>query len=188
MKQIIQNYKSGKVELLDVDVPKVSSGTVIVKNMASLLSLGTERSMIELGKKSLLGKARARPDLVKRFLEKARQEGLLKTFQEAMGRLDNPVPLGYSSAGVVVEVGSNVHKFSPGDRVACIGAGYASHAEYVRVPEMLCARIPDGVSFDEAAFGMLGIIALHGIRCAKPNNRDTFGVIDFNKIRTGEET
>jgi len=182
LKQIIQNYKSGKVELLDVDVPKVSGGTVIVKNMASLLSLGTERSMIELGKKSLLGKARARPDLVKRFFEKARQEGLLKTFQEAMGRLDNPVALGYSSAGVVVEVANNVHKFSPGDKVACIGAGYASHAEYVRVPEMLCARIPEGVSFDEAAFGMLGIIAVHGIRCAKLNFGDKVAVIGLGLL------
>ncbi|MEM4360083.1 MAG: bi-domain-containing oxidoreductase, partial [Candidatus Bilamarchaeaceae archaeon] len=123
-----------------------------------------------------------RPDLVKRFLEKASQEGWVKTFKEAMGRLDNPVPLGYSSAGIVVEVGTNVHKFSPGDRVACVGAGYASHAEYVRVPEMLCARIPDGVTFDEAAFGMLGIIALHGIRCAKLNFGDSVAVIGLGLL------
>jgi len=182
VKQVTQNYKSGKVELLDVDVPKVSGGTVVVRNMASLLSLGTERSMIELGKKSLLGKARARPDLLKRFMEKARQEGLFKTFQEAMGRLDNPVALGYSSAGVVVEVGSNVHRFSPGDKVACIGAGYASHAEYIRVPEMLCAKIPEGVSFEEASFGMLGIIALHGIRCAKLSFGDTVAVMGLGLL------
>lgn len=182
MKQIIQNYKSGKVELIDTEIPQVTAGSVLVKNMASLLSLGTERSMIELGKKSLLGKARARPDLVKRFFEKARQEGLFKTFQEAMGRLDNPVPLGYSSAGIVVKVGNNVHKFTPGDRVACIGAGYASHAEYIRVPEMLCAHIPEGVSFDEAAFGMLGIIALHGIRCAKLNFGDRVAVMGLGLL------
>jgi len=138
-----------------------------VVNAASLVSIGTERSMIELGQKSLLGKAKARPDLVKRFLEKAQKEGFYKTFQEALGRLDTPTALGYSSAGIVVEVGRNVRKFSPGDRVACIGTGYASHAEYVKVPENLCCSIPDGISFEEASFGMLGIIALNGIRCAK---------------------
>jgi polar amino acid transport system substrate-binding protein len=129
--------------------------------------MGTERSMIELGKKSLLGKARARPDLVKRFIEKSKKEGLLKTFQEALGRLDQPTALGYSAAGVVVEVGSNVHGISVGDRVACIGACYASHAEYIKVPENLCCRIPDDLPFEEASFGMLGVIALNGIRLAK---------------------
>ncbi|GER94639.1 oxidoreductase [hot springs metagenome] len=167
MKQLIQNYRTGELEIADVPVPNVSSNTVLVKNYASLVSVGTERSIIDLGKKSLLGKAKARPDLVKRFLDKAKKEGFLKTFQEALGRLDNPTPLGYSSAGVVIETGRNVHKFSVGDRIACIGAGYASHAEYITVPENLCCKIPDNVSFEEASFGMLGIIAMHGIRCAK---------------------
>jgi len=195
MKQIIQNYRTGNLELAEVPAPLCSSNKILVKNMSSLISIGTERSIIELGKKSLLGKAKARPDLVKRFIDKGKKEGFLKTFQEALGRLDNPTSLGYSSSGIVIEVGANVHKFSPGDKVACIGAGYASHAEYITVPEMLCARIPgignsymlsvDGypekeikdhitdslstnncVSFEEASFGMLGIIALHGIRCA----------------------
>ncbi len=166
MLQLIQNYRTGKIELVDVPVPRVGSKYVLVKNVASAVSVGTERSMIELGRKSLLGKARARPDLVKRFFEKAKQQGLIKTFHEALERLDEPVPLGYSSAGVVVEVGSAVRSFSPGDRVACIGAGFASHAEYVCVPEMLCSKIPPEVDFDEAAFGMLGIIAMHGIRSA----------------------
>ena len=182
MKQVIQNYKTGKVEIIDTEPPRVTGNTVIVQNMASLLSLGTERSMIELGKKSLLGKARARPDLVKRFMEKAKQEGLIKTFQEALGRLDNPVPLGYSSAGIVKQVGINCHRFSPGDRVACIGAGYASHAEYVRVPENLCACIPENVSFEEAAFGMLGTVALHGIRCAKLTFGEAVAVIGLGLL------
>ncbi len=166
MKQLIQNYRTGKIELADVPIPLCGANSVLVKNQASLISIGTEKSIIELGRKSLLGKAKARPDLVKRFIEKAKKEGFWKTFQEALGRLDNPTPLGYSSAGVVVEVGKNVHKFSVGDRVACIGAGYACHAEYITVPENLCVRLPDNVSFEEGAFGMLGIIALHGIRCA----------------------
>lgn len=166
MKQVLQSYSTGKIELADVPVPACSSNNVLVRNVASLISIGTERSIIELGKKSLLGKARARPDLVKRFMEKAQNEGFVKTFKEALGRLDNPTALGYSSAGKVIHVGSNVHAFSVGDNVACIGAGYAGHAEVVSVPSMLCARIPGDLSFGEASFGMLGIIALHGIRCA----------------------
>lgn len=182
MLQLIQNYRTGKLELADVPVPGVSANTILVKNYASLISIGTERSIIELGRKSLLGKAKARPDLVKRFLDKAKKEGFWKTFQEALGRLDNPVPLGYSSAGVVVEVGRNIHKFSPGDRVACIGAGYASHAEYITVPENLCCLIPENVSFEEASFGMLGSIAMHGIRCANLTFGERVAVIGLGLL------
>lgn len=182
MFQLVQNYRTGEIELVNVPIPNCGSNSVLVKNHFSLVSIGTERSIIELGKKSLLGKARARPDLVKRFLDKAKKEGFLKTFQEALGRLDNPVPLGYSSAGVVVEVGKNVHKFSVGDKVACVGAGYAAHAEYITVPENLCCKIPENVSFEEASFGMLGIIALHGIRCANLTFGERVAVIGLGLI------
>ncbi len=182
MKQIIQNYRTGELELTDVPVPLCSSNRILVKNLSSLVSIGTERSIIELGRKSLLGKARARPDLVKRFMDKAKKEGFIKTFKEALGRLDNPVPLGYSSAGVVVEAGNNVNKFSPSDRVACIGAGYASHAEYITVPENLCCKIPDNLTYEEASFGMLGIIALHGIRCAKLTFGESVAVIGLGLL------
>jgi predicted dehydrogenase/threonine dehydrogenase-like Zn-dependent dehydrogenase len=182
MKQVIQNYSTGKLELAEVPVPRCSSNKVLVKNIASLISIGTERSIIELGKKSLLGKARARPDLVKRFVDKSKKEGLLKTFKEALGRLDNPTALGYSSAGIVVEVGKGIHRFSPGDKVACIGAGYASHAEYVTVPENLCCKIPDGLSCEEASFGMLGVIALHGVRCGKLEFGETVAVIGLGLL------
>jgi len=182
MVQLIQNYKTGKLELVDVPIPKCGSNYLLIKNVSSLVSIGTERSIIDLGKKSLLGKAKARPDLVKRFLDKANKEGFLKTFQEALGRLDTPTPLGYSSAGIVVEVGKNVHKFAVGDRVACIGAGYASHAEYIAVPEHLCSRIPEGVGFDEASFGMLGIIALHGIRTANLTFGERVAVIGLGLL------
>jgi predicted dehydrogenase/threonine dehydrogenase-like Zn-dependent dehydrogenase len=180
--QLVQNYRTGEIELVDVPVPRVGSKYVLVKNVASVVSVGTERSMIELGRKSLLGKARARPDLVKRFLEKAKQQGFIKTFQEALERLDEPVPLGYSSAGVVVEVGSAVRNLSPGDRVACIGPGFASHAEYICVPEMLCSKIPPNVDFDEAAFGMLGIIAMHGIRSANLTMGEKVAVIGLGLL------
>jgi len=182
MKQIIQNYRTGVIELAEVPVPTCSADTILIRNSASLISIGTERSVIEIGRKSILGKAKARPDLVKRFLEKAQKEGFYKTFQEALGRLDQPTALGYSSAGVAVEVGSNVHKYSPGDRVACIGAGYASHAGYVRVPGNLCCRIPDGLSFEEASFGMLGIIALNGIRCAKLTFGESVAVVGLGLL------
>lgn len=182
MKQIIQNYRSGRLELIDAPVPVCTSNTVLVKNMCSLVSIGTERSIIELGKKSLLGKAKARPDLVRRFKEKALKEGLLNTFKQALERLDNPTALGYSSAGIVVEVGNEIHNFSPGDTVACIGAGYALHAEYVRIPNNLLVKIPFGLSFEEASFGMLGIIALHGIRNAKITFGESVAVIGLGLL------
>lgn len=167
MKQVIQHYKTGAVTVRDVPTPQCRSKTILVQNYHSLLSIGTERSIIALGKKSLLGKARARPDLVKRAIDKAKKEGLRKTFQEAMGRLDTPTPLGYSSAGVVIAAGDTVQTFSPGDRIACIGQGYASHAEMITVPLNLACKIPDNVSTESAAFGMLGTIAMHGVRCAQ---------------------
>ena len=166
MKQIIQNYKTGEVKLRDVPVPRCGGKRILVRNRASLVSIGTERSTIELGRKSIVRKATARPDLVRRAWEKAKKEGLLKTYQEAMGRLESPTPLGYSCAGIVEECGIAANEFSPGDKVACIGQGFAGHSEFVSIPVNLACRIPEGVSDEEAAFGMLGIIALHGIRCA----------------------
>ncbi len=166
MKQVVQSYKTGDVTLRDVPVPNCGSKYILVRNRNSLISLGTERSTIELGRKSLLGKAASRPDLVRRAWDKAKKEGLLKTWQEAMGRLDTPTPLGYSSAGVIEQCGFAATEFSPGDRVACVGQGFASHAELVSIPVNLACRIPDQVSEQEAAFGMLGIIALHGLRSA----------------------
>jgi predicted dehydrogenase len=166
MKQVVQSYKTGDVSLRDVPVPQCGSKRVLVRNSCSLISLGTERSTIELGRKSLMGKAASRPDLVRRAWEKAKKEGFLKTWHEAMGRLDTPTPLGYSGAGVVEQCGVAATEFSPGDRVACIGQGFASHAEFVSIPVNLACRIPEGVTEQEASFGMLGIIALHGIRSA----------------------
>ena len=166
MKQVVQSYKTGDVSLRDVPVPQCGSKRILVRNSCSLISLGTERSTIELGRKSLMGKAASRPDLVRRAWDKAKKEGFLKTWQEAMGRLDTPTPLGYSSAGVIEQCGIAATEFSPGDRVACIGQGFASHAEFVSIPVNLACRIPEGVTEQEASFGMLGIIALHGIRSA----------------------
>ena len=166
MKQIVQSYKTGEVKLRDVPVPLCGSKCILVRTGTSLISIGTERSVIDLGRKSLAGKAAARPDLVRRVWDKAKKEGLLKTYKEVLGRIDTPTPLGYSCSGMIEECGLAATEFSPGDRVACIGQGFASHAEFVSMPVNLSCRIPEGVSDEEAAFGMLGIIALHGIRCA----------------------
>ncbi len=164
MKAVVQSYRSGAVQVEDVPVPHCPENGVLVRNIASLVSVGTERSMIELGRKSLIGKARARPDLLKRALEKGRREGYWKVFQESLARLDSPVPLGYSSAGVIVEVGVAAHGFSPGQRVACVGHTFASHAEFASVPSNMACPIPEQVSYEEAAFCMLGAIAMHGVR------------------------
>jgi predicted dehydrogenase/threonine dehydrogenase-like Zn-dependent dehydrogenase len=168
MKQVVLSYKSGELSLQDVPAPLCKPGGVVVRTLCSLISAGTERGLIELGRKTIVGKAMARPDLVKRVVDKARKEGLVATFHLAMGRLDTPTPLGYSSAGEIVEVGAGVTRFQVGDRVACIGASFATHSEHAWVPQNLCAHLPEGATPEEGAYGMLGIIALHGVRCARP--------------------
>lgn len=171
MKQLIQSYRTGELELAEVPAPEVTKYTVLIRTAASLVSLGTERYMLEFAKKSLLEKARSRPDLVKQVIAKAQTEGPLEAYRQAMGRLDTPVPLGYSAAGVVIAVGDKVAGFAVGDRVACAGSGYASHAEIIRVPKNLVVKIPEpknrpAISFEEAAFVALGGIAVHAVRLA----------------------
>src|SRR5207244_1196115 len=122
------------------------------RTRASLVSVGTEKYMLELASKSLLGKALARPDLVKQVIAKAQSEGIAEAWRQAMGRLDTPVPLGYSSAGVVIGVGDGVEGWRVGERVACAGSGYACHADIVSVPINLCVQLPDEVTDESAAF------------------------------------
>jgi predicted dehydrogenase/threonine dehydrogenase-like Zn-dependent dehydrogenase len=150
--------------------------------MASLVSVGTEKYMLELAKKSLVGKALARPDLVRQVIAKAQAEGILEAWRQAMGRLDTPVPLGYSSAGVVMDVGPGVQGFAVGDRVACAGSGYAGHAEVVSVPVNLCVKIPEGVDFEAAAFVALGGIALEAVRMAQVSLGETVVVIGLGLL------
>ncbi|MDA1349454.1 MAG: zinc-binding alcohol dehydrogenase, partial [Chloroflexi bacterium] len=166
MKSLEQNYRKGTLEVVDVPHPKAAAGRVIVRTVASLASVGTEKAMVELARKSLVGKARARPDLVKQVLDKARTDGLLETWRQVMGRLETPIQLGYSSAGTVIEVGPGVDGFRTGDRVACTGSGYAGHAEVVSVPAKLCVQVPDDVDFQSASFVALGGIALESVRMA----------------------
>ncbi len=174
--------KSGVLTVADVPPPSVRPGHLLVRTAASLISAGTEKSKIDLGKKSLFGKAKERPDLVKKVLDKVKSEGLASTFSAVKAKLDAAVALGYSAAGTVVEVGEGVDGFSVGDRVACAGAGFASHAEMISVPKNLCVRIPDGVSFDAASFGTLGAIALQGVRLAEPTLGEAFVVIGLGLL------
>lgn len=166
MKQVLQNLKTGQTEVIDVPVPTPGRGEALVRNAASLVSVGTERMLVEFAARSLVGKARSRPDLVRQVLDKARREGLLTTIEAALNRLDQPLPLGYSSSGVITALGHNLSAFHIGQRVACSGGGYAVHAEVVRVPGNLLTPLPENVDFESAAFTTLGAIALHGFRLA----------------------
>ncbi|MEO7786413.1 MAG: bi-domain-containing oxidoreductase [Sphingomicrobium sp.] len=167
MKQIEQHYRSGRMRLVDVPAPRPGPGAALVRTTVSLISAGTEKQIVELAKASLAGKAMARPDLVRQVIRKARTEGLLQTIKKVRAKLDTPIPLGYSLAGVVVEAGP-ASGVAVGDRVACAGAGIANHADYNVVPKNLMARIPDGVSDEAASFATVGAIALQGVRITAP--------------------
>ena len=177
MKQVIQNNRTGQLTIADVPAPSPQPGQVLVRNLRSLVSAGTERAGVDFARKSLLGKAKSRPDLVRQVVAKTRRDGLLNTWRTVRDRLDASQALGYSCAGEVVEVGQGVDDISIGDRVACAGSGYASHAEFVAVPRNLVATIPEGVSYDDAVFATVGAIALQGIRRAKLTSGETVGVI-----------
>jgi len=182
MKQITQTYRSGELSVADVPPPALRPGGVLVAVAASLVSAGTERTMVGLAQASMLEKARQRPDLVRQVLDKARQEGPLTTYQKVMTRLDSLSPLGYSCAGTVIAVGEGVTDLKPGDPVACAGAGYANHAEVVFVPRNLVAPIVGSVPFEAAAFTTVGAIALQGIRQAQPALGETVAVIGLGLI------
>ena len=174
--------RSGVVGVYDVPPPGVQRGRLLVRTAASLISAGTEKNTVDMGKKSLLGKARQRPDLVKQVIEKARTEGLMNTYTAVKAKLDGTKALGYSASGIVTAVGDDVIGFKAGDRVACAGAGYASHAEVISVPQNLCVRLSDEIGFDEGAFGTLGAIALQGVRLSQPTLGEAFVVIGLGLL------
>ena len=168
MKQVEQNYRSGVLRLIDAPVPRAGGGRNLVATRVSLISAGTEKQIIDLARSSLAGKAMARPDLVRKTLQKVRNEGLLPTVQKVFAKLDTPIPLGYSLAGTVVEAGGDAGGYAVGDRIACAGAAVANHAEYNAVPKNLSVRIPAGVDDEAASFVTIGAIALQGVRVANP--------------------
>ncbi len=182
MKQVIQNFRSGVLKVDEVPETMVKRGGVLVRNVTSLISAGTEKMAVDLAQRSLVGKAKERPDLVKQVLGKLRRDGLMSTLNTVKARLDAPLALGYSCAGVVAEVGQGAEEFQVGDRVACAGMSYASHAETVFVPKNLTVKIPAEVSFDEAACVTLGAIALQGVRTAEVKLGDAVAVIGLGVL------
>lgn len=182
MKQVLQNAKTGSVRVLDVPAPLVQPGHLLVRAAASLISAGTERSSVESAQKTLITRAIEQPHLVKRALDKARTEGVGRTVDAIRGKLASFTALGYSAAGTVLDFGNEVNSFRVGDRVACAGVGYASHAEVLSVPQNLCVRLPDQVAFDSAAFATVGAIALQGVRLAELTLGESVVVIGLGLI------
>ena len=167
MKAVLQNMKSGVLKVEDVPAPALRRGGILVRVQRSLISLGTERAVIALAKKGPLGKAQDRPDLVRKVLNKAQQEGLWNTYQVVKNLLSSPIPLGYSCAGEVIAVGEEAHEFHVGDRVACAGLNYANHADIDYVPRNLAVPIPNELGYDSACFVTMGAIAMQGVRLAE---------------------
>lgn len=177
MRQVVQDFRSGTVRLVDVPPPALRPRFVRVRTVASVVSPGTERMLVALARRSLLGKAKDRPDLVARVWRKLKRDGLASALRTVKDRLGAPVPLGYAAAGVVTDAGEGVEGLVVGDRVACAGAGYANHAEVVVVPRNLVARVPEGVATADAAFATLGAIALNAVRAAEVRLGDRVAVV-----------
>ncbi len=182
MKQVLQPLSGGPVEVADVPRPTVSPTEVLVRTVASVISPGTERAVTALAQASLLAKARARPDLVRQVVRKARTDGVGATAQTVRSRRAEDLPLGYSAAGIVLEVGSAVSGISTGQLVATGGAGKASHAEFQSVPGLLCATVPEGVPAGDAAFTTIASVALHALRLAEAGPGSKIVVIGLGLI------
>jgi predicted dehydrogenase len=181
MKQVANTPRTGVITVVDVPAPSLPSGGLLVRTAFSVISVGTEMSKVELAEKNLLAKARARPDLAAKAIKRARTEGIVPAIRVVRDRLAGLDPLGYSAAGVVLEVAPGVAGFAVGDRVACGGAS-AGHAEVIAVPRNLAAKVPDDVGLDSAAFATVGAIALHGIRQAETTVGETVGVVGLGLI------
>ena len=182
MKQLIQSYKTGELDLFEVPAPACAQNGVLIETTVSLVSAGTEKMIVDIARKSLLGKAKARPDLVRQVIGKMQQEGVKNTLEKVFAKIDSPIPLGYSCAGRVIEVGEKADGISIGDHVACGGAGYANHAEVNYIPRNLFVKVPDNVEDIEASFVTLGAIALQGVRQAEPNLGELVAVIGLGLI------
>ncbi|OSM00222.1 bi-domain-containing oxidoreductase [Magnetofaba australis] len=178
MKQILLNLKNGQIELTEAPCPQVEPGTLLIQTARTLVSAGTERMLVSFGSANLAGKALQQQDKVKQVLEKAATDGWIATYDAVRHKLDQRMPLGYCNVGRVIAVGDGVEGFAVGDRVASNGP----HAEVARVPKHLCARVPDGVTDEQAAFTVMGAIALQGVRLAMPTLGEAFVVIGLGLV------
>lgn len=182
MKQVVQNFRTGELKVDDLPPPALRAGGVLVRTACSLISPGTERMIVETAQSSLIGKAINRPDLARQVLNTFKREGLSSTYQKVKSRLSQMKALGYSASGEVIAVGVGADEFRVGDRVACAGAGYASHAEIIFVPKNLCCKIPDTVPLEGACYTTVGAIALQGIRQAEPRLGESVVVIGLGLV------
>ena len=182
MKQVVQIPRTGEVQVVDVPPPQLQAGGALVLTQASLISRGTERAKLELGKASLVGKARARPDLARQVAQRAREDGVRATYRNVADRLRTPSPLGYSSSGIILEAAPDCSGVRPGDLVACAGGEYANHAEVNFVPQNLLARVPECVTAAQAAYGTVGAIALHSLRRGRVSLGDRVAVIGLGLV------
>ncbi|WP_415953151.1 bi-domain-containing oxidoreductase [Streptomyces sp. KLOTTS4A1] len=182
MKQVVQNYKSGELALLDVPVPGCKPGGVLVRSSYSLISTGTEMMKVSEAGMSMLGKARSRPDQVAKVVQSVAANGVPATYRKVMGKLDSYTPLGYSLCGIVEEVGAGIDDVKVGDVVACAGNEHALHAEVNWVPKHLYTPVPDGLAPQHAAFGTVGSIALQGVRQGEPQLGEVALVIGLGLI------
>ena len=181
MKQLTQKLKDGKMQILEVPAPVPSKGTLLVKNYFSLISAGTEGSTVSAARKSLIGKAKDRPQQVKQVIDVAMQQGPVQAYRAVMKKLDSYSPLGYSTAGEVIGVAPDVSGFAAGDLVAC-GGGYASHAEIIAVPQNLCVKLSADADLKKAAYNTVGAIALQGVRQADLRLGESCAVIGLGLI------
>lgn len=182
MKQVIADLRDGSIEVREVPAPAPKPGFVLVRSQFSLISAGTEGATLQLGRMNPLGKARARPEQALKLVELARNQGPLTAYRVAQRALDMPVALGYSCAGIVEAIGDDCQGLCVGQRVACAGQGWASHAEFVSVPRRLCVPIPDTVPSDQAAFATVGAIALHSLRVSDMKLGETVVVIGLGLV------
>lgn len=182
MEQITQQLKSGEIVIQDLSWPKINPGMILVRNHFSLISAGTEGATVKTARKSLIGKAKERPQQVKQVLDTLKKQGPLQTYRAVMKKLDAYSPLGYSTAGEVIEVGPGVEDFAVGDKVACAGAGYANHAEVVCVPRNLCVKLPRDADLKNACYNTLGAIALQGVRQADLRLGESCAVIGLGLL------
>ena len=182
MQALLEDMKSGQIATYDVPAPELQPGGILIRTAFSAISAGTEKATVQAGRKSLLGKAMARPDLVKQVLAYAQTNGVRAARQKVQARLDTLTALGYSCSGVVLEAGAGVSGLLPGDRVACAGAGYASHCEINFVPANLAVRIPENVSLEAASLTTIGAIAVQGVRQANVTFGETIAVIGVGLV------
>jgi predicted dehydrogenase/threonine dehydrogenase-like Zn-dependent dehydrogenase len=182
MKQVLQNMRTGSTMVIETPIPQARPKTALVRTAVSLVSAGTERMLVDFASKNLLEKARSRPDLAKQVLDNARRVGVLSTVQTVYNRLDQPITLGYSSSGTIMDCGEGLIGFRPGDHVVCAGGGNAVHAEYAVIPQNLLAHMPDDVDFESGAFATMGAIAMNGFRLAKIQLGESVAIIGLGLL------